>query len=542
MSILQAIHDSNAELKSSLVKHLACDRTNSTRKGLQTLSTEKQNAFSAVSGDITSRIRVDNEDHARILILNSLYFQQIEERRLQIHPAHQKTCRWVFKKPDEGMGTKNNLRAWVRRTTLGHGSKTRWNPPGSIGYRGRLEVESQCKITASKSTSLVTDDGRLMRFIYEAQDTKLAARAWSKDLPLLTAGCFFWQAGTEIQKSLHGLLRSLVHDLLRQATGLIPSATPSRWRAATLGFIQQPWTNTELETTLLELLRNGSRDYRFCIFVDGLDEFEGDHRHHSDLVEFLVRVSSSKGVKLCVSSRPYPVFKSGFADFPKLRMELLTRRDIETFAVDQLGKIKEFGALKAAHPATCHDVMTEIVDKAQGVILWVYLVIRSLKQGLVEGDSIAALVVRLGEIPPDLDEFFYRILERTPIHQRHYAAAYFQMVVESCIGSLSLMTFWLFQEEAGLDFLATTPVEPLPKKILRSRHLMLTRRVEGRCSGLLEVQRPRSEAFDDTPAEYTVEYLHRSVKDFLLSEPAQKLLVAYLNPTFGVPHICVRLR
>lgn len=388
-------------------------------------------------------------------------------------------------------------------------------------------------ITKSKSELLVTDNVRLMRFIYESQETTLAAQVWSQNLPLLTASCFFWLAGTETQKSRNGLLRSLIHNLLRQAPCLVPISTPSRWRAAILGSHQQPWTNTELENTLLELLGNGSRDYRFCIFVDGLDEFEGDHRCHSDLVDFLVKVSSCKGVKLCVSSRPYPAFKSGFEDFPKLRMELLTRNDIETYTIDRLEEIKEFGTLKAAYPTTCSNLIEEIVDKAKGVFLWVYLVVRSLKLGLVEGDSMAALVARLRELPPDLDEVFYSILQRIPIHQRHYAAAYFQMVAQSVVGPLSLLTFW-FVEEGGPDFLGTTPVEPLAKEVLRSRHLMLTRRLEGRCGGLLEIQRTSRANFHDTPAEYTVDYLHRSVSDFLLSQPAQKLLSSYLHPNLDV--------
>ncbi|KIW12619.1 hypothetical protein PV08_09897 [Exophiala spinifera] len=506
ISILQAIRDSNAELKSYLVNHLARERTHASRESAQTLSTQKQNALSIVATDITSRIGVDNEEHARNLILDSLYFQQIEERRLRIHPAHEKTCRWVFNKPDEGANTGHNFRTWLE---------------DQLESSGLYWVSG--KIGSGKST--------LMRFIYEAEETKLAAHVWSKPLPLLTASCFFWLAGTEMQKSRCGLLRSLIHDLLRQAPDLIPIAAPSRWRAATLGSNQQSWTNTELETTLLKLLENGNRDYRFCIFVDGLDEFEGDQRCHSDLVEFLVKLSSCCGVKLCVSSRRYPVFESGFEDFPQLRMERLTRKDIEAFVVDQLGEIKEFGTLEAAYPSTCNDVIKEIVEKAQGVFLWVYLVIRSLKQGLIEGDSMAVLVTRLRELPPDLDELYRRILQSIPSHQRHYAAACFQIVLGYSgltIPRMSLMTLWFLEEET-LDFAAATPVEPLAKDIIRSRHLMLIRRVEGRCRGLLEVFELGDK---DTPAEYSVDYLHRSVRDFLMSRSAQRLLALHLEFTF----------
>lgn len=40
---------------------------------------------------------------------------------------------------------------------------------------------------------------------------------------------------------------------------------------------------------------------KICLFIDGLDKYEGDH---SDVVEILQGLAKSEDVKICLSSRP----------------------------------------------------------------------------------------------------------------------------------------------------------------------------------------------------------------------------------------------
>jgi hypothetical protein len=156
--------------------------------------------------------------------------------------------------------------------------------------------------------------------------------------------------------------------------------------------------------------------------VDGLDEFEGDFQQHQDLVTFLIKAVHSTHVKLCVSSRPYPVFQKTLRDFPRLRLELLTRNDIKIYVENKLGDDPDFQALQQLHPQPCSKIVEDVVNRAQGVFLWVYLVVRWLIQGITESFSAASLLRRLQEIPPDLDEFFQRIIDNIPAHERQYAA------------------------------------------------------------------------------------------------------------------------
>lgn len=59
--------------------------------------------------------------------------------------------------------------------------------------------------------------------------------------------------------------------------------------------------------------------------IDGLGEFEGDHR---PLIEPVRGVNKFLNVKLYISSRPWNVFRNAFMISPNLQIQHLTKRDI----------------------------------------------------------------------------------------------------------------------------------------------------------------------------------------------------------------------
>ena len=69
----------------------------------------------------------------------------------------------------------------------------------------------------------------------------------------------------------------------------------------------KPWHPRELRTALCKLKHVLSR--KTCLFIDGLDEYVGDH---VELIEIIRDLSDTKNIKLCVSSRPWPCFEDAF--------------------------------------------------------------------------------------------------------------------------------------------------------------------------------------------------------------------------------------
>jgi len=164
-----------------------------------------------------------------------------------------------------------------------------------------------------------------MRFLTDEPRTKALLEAWSTSRPLLIASCFFWLAGSDLQKSFHGLLRSLLYDLMEQNPSLIPQVSPWRWKACELTDSRTlaEWTIVELQESFKRLVETTAGTHNLAIFVDGLDEFHD----HNNLTELLKHVSSYSHTRVCASSRPWPVFQNTFAQGPMVRLEHLTAAD-----------------------------------------------------------------------------------------------------------------------------------------------------------------------------------------------------------------------
>ena len=64
----------------------------------------------------------------------------------------------------------------------------------------------------------------------------------------------------------------------------------------------------------------------------------------------------------------------------------------------------------AKEPAQCQYLIEEIDDAAQGVFLWVELVVNSLLNGLGNHDQIKDLQKRLKALPPGLDKLYDHIV------------------------------------------------------------------------------------------------------------------------------------
>lgn len=72
------------------------------------------------------------------------------------------------------------------------------------------------------------------------------------------------------------------------------------------------------------------KSLKCLLFIAGLDEFDGSPQ---DLVDFVLSLkkASPDTIKLCVASRPWLVFEESFSGMPWLRMEDLTRSDIQLY-------------------------------------------------------------------------------------------------------------------------------------------------------------------------------------------------------------------
>jgi hypothetical protein len=282
-------------------------------------------------------------------LFSALSFEVMKDRQDQIKDSYKQTFEWIFGEPKSSTRPWNNFSTWLKQTN----SSLYW-------ING--------KAASGKST--------LMGFLCDHHKTNVLLSYWSRNTRLISASFFFWNSGASLQRSQKGLLRSLLWQILSREPALVPIAFPN---FLTSDFLGHQWKITELEDRLRNICQYKLLPCNIFLFVDGLDEYEGEYWSLSKLFKDL---SNSPNVKICVSSRPLTVFDKAFEGFPSLRLEHLTYEDISFYVTDMLDKNELMEVLREREGrAEVNSLISDIVNKANGVWLWVELVVMSLLSG-----------------------------------------------------------------------------------------------------------------------------------------------------------------
>ncbi|KIW85631.1 hypothetical protein Z517_01023 [Fonsecaea pedrosoi CBS 271.37] len=453
-----------------------------------------------------TRQQVTEEAQNRMLI--SLYFVQWGDREAMISEAHKSTFAWIFGK---------DFASSLKETTFTDWLENDQPKQGLFYIRGKPGAGKSC----------------LMRYLTRHSQLTTSLRKWAGSRRLLLASCFFWRAGTPLQKSLTGMLRVLLYQLLKQEPSLMQIAHPERWHTYYYGQADlDDWSEQELTASIARLFSLASGSFRFVILVDGLDEYEGTESQRQNLVKMFARIASEHdNVKICVSSRPWPVFREGLKRFSSLNLEDLTRKDVATYVRDHFEEDVHFRELRAIKPTQCDDFQSQIVDKAQGVFLWVILVVRDMLQRLQNGATITNLFRRLDMLPAELDDFFMQIVESIDAAERADAGKIFQIVTALPKAHRTVLAL-SFTEEEHVDFALHLEDDDLTEQAIHQHISSTKRRLNSRCKGLLEMGAEIKRA---RWVDWQVEFLHRTVYDFFCqSELLRTRLSTYTSGSIDV--------
>lgn len=183
-----------------------------------------------------------------------------------------------------------------------------------------------------------------MKFLANDSRVRQSLEKWAAEAkkdPVLSK-FFFWRHGSTDQKTVYGLLRGLLYDMCRASPRVVRMLFPrlhasNRWDADAESVhvldegdiraaFDQIRTNVEIH-----------EHFRFCFFVDGLDEFDGEEMAHWKLAKMLAGWTSGPlAIKLCVSSREDHSIVSAFQGSRQIQLQDLTEGDIAAIINDTL--------------------------------------------------------------------------------------------------------------------------------------------------------------------------------------------------------------
>lgn len=430
----------------------------------------------------------------------SLHFPAIHARRDAISPKHERTFEWIFKLSRKRASEDHRFVQWLQE----HG--------GVYWISG--------KAGSGKST--------LMQYITNSPKLRNALKLWSGSDELLVGSFFFWKSGTSLQNSLEGLLRSLLFQGLQQSPALLSEVLSPELDSA-VDPKYHVWMLNPLKTCLRRFVSR--HQTRFALFVDGLDEFTGDHL---DILDFFDNVASLPNTKICISSRPWAMFQTRFDTCPKIRLEDLTAHDIAAYVRNKLG----LGSISAENTRqwlsrssedqekVMEKVAKKIVKKAEGVFIWVATVVKSIKRGELELDSQQQLLARIEYLDSDIEALYAQMLNEVEPRRRKQQArivkmARYFLADDRNAQSQFDLRYALYSDRTVEQAISAQPLNPTKHDWVEMKRTARNQ-LEASTGGLFHVEKTYE---SDRVAR--IEVSHQTVAEFLKGNQCSEGMMQY---------------
>ncbi|KAM0559807.1 hypothetical protein ACHAPJ_003755 [Fusarium lateritium] len=375
----------------------------------------------------------------------------------------------------------------------------------------------------------------LVKFIIDQDQTHDLVQQWSHEAIVISY--FFWKIGSEEQKSLKGFWCSLLYQRLQDQQHLI-WGTLQHFSHLSLHSGYHDWSIKDLEAVWAFVATFDAR--HMCIFIDGLDEFQ--HKDgFSQLSKSIQYISELPQTKICVSTRPEAQI-TRWLETEKadgILLENLTRYDMLVFIQKETHHLLPNSHISSE---SFRRLRRQLVDKAQGVFLWLHLARRSIIEGIENHDSEHMLFERLEQTPGDLEDLYADMWQRSNANGTVYrdtARRYFRYVLHGSQQSIGIgIDSWWHSAWLPLILqIACAENHELQEKLLRGTSTIelseilricndIKASIHKRCAGLLEIHQLGESAqyylentgndgatFNEIFGE--VAFIHRTAHDFL---------------------------
>ncbi|KFZ08657.1 hypothetical protein V501_05861 [Pseudogymnoascus sp. VKM F-4519 (FW-2642)] len=416
-----------------------------------------------IKGQLNLKKLTEKEKKA---IEDSLKFNWMKTRFFDIETATSTTCDWLFSTPEYDQWLDSNL------VSEHHGFIWIKGKPGS-----------------GKST--------IMKHAVEA--------ATNAALPSTVITFFFNARGTELERSILGMYRSVLLQLISKTPTILDDLSHLLSLKIKHGEVYE-WNIGELQAILITIMKT-PQEYPVMWFIDALDECKDDEV--LKLVKFFenighTAVSSGSPLHICLSTRHYPNIPIRWGVKLTLEKQYGHDQDIMTY-IDS-----EFRVPYSPHVAL---IKCELCSRSSGVFIWVRLVVELLNMAFRRGEGKPAQLQQLlDSVPEELDDLFTNILKSDP-NSKYKSILCFQWVL--------FAKRPLNPEELYFAILAGTEPTAIEKWDADEINS------EGIENFILNISKGLVEV---TKTDRTVQFIHESVRDFLLLHDG----FTKLEPNFAI--------
>jgi ankyrin repeat protein len=407
--------------------------------------------------------------------LATLDYPEMNYRQLEVQNARTDSCNWILQHP-----------AYTQWLKDRHGLLWIKGKPGS-----------------GKST--------LMKKIFQLSD---------EDIDHKRLAFFFHRRGTSLQHNQIGMFRTLLHQLLKQVPSVMTEfktlyEDKKRW-----GIFGKDWdwNVMELRQIFKSALVAASKKHHIWVFVDALDE--AGEESAREVVSYLYELNDSllepeAAVCICFSCRHYPIVTTN--DGFQICVEDENYKDIETYVLRELRRQLHIQAQGSKKIDDLRDLKTDVASKASGVFLWAALVVDLVVRQYNKGKPLKTIRLGLKKVPSLLNDIFKHIISELVDPEERTQSLHLMQWISLAERPLSLteLRFAMASDESSINLSQYSCQES--EDFIEDNDQM-EKRILSLSGGLAEVKH-----HDD---EYTVQFIHQSVNDFLTAAGFR-----YLDPT-----------
>ncbi|XWW94507.1 hypothetical protein V2A60_002450 [Cordyceps javanica] len=238
-------------------------------------------------------------------LLDSLYFPEIFAREQAIKEAEEMSCSFIFRAVMTSNRDVDESGESAFSTWLAQDEPVFW----MTGKAGTGKSVIMKYAFRHEETSK-----RLLRWATESATAVSGAHLSDVSMRVVVLRHFFWKPGSHLQRSMLGLVRSFLWQLLEQQDSIDTTLLKSQLPSQPAVHHVDDWVVSRAVGLFQHALASLPTAVYIYIVIDALDECTDDKIEVQNFLHFL---ASCPRVKLCLSSRPaeFPVKLPRLIDF-----------------------------------------------------------------------------------------------------------------------------------------------------------------------------------------------------------------------------------